>query len=257
MRSKARSVRARTLYCRMKSRGCLLARKVQVALGLRRKRLVIVASAPLQRDFSRFIDSADCVVRFNNCKNYGRQAGTRTDILYLNNTGDPDVQRTLRFFLKPRTPAQLEAELPYRSSARAFYFVRPPAHYFQALMQDRLDQGVQLAGQELPRHSHGRDIAAEVAVSLRLPADRTHRLSAQFHDSVIGKLEEFGIGDALFPSTGMLGVEHILSCEDFAGYDIVALGFGFSGWEGHPWEAERQLMQRYAREGRLSLLGTD
>jgi hypothetical protein len=43
-----------------------------------------------------------------------------------------------------------------------------------------------------------------------------------------------------------LAIEYILSEARFADYEKVLLGFGFTGWAGHPWDAEKEIVMEYA-----------
>lgn len=46
-------------------------------------------------------------------------------------------------------------------------------------------------------------------------------------------------------------IAHVLSAERFRGWDVQIAGFGHAGWEHHPFEAERRLVDAWVREGRL------
>lgn len=54
------------------------------------------------------------------------------------------------------------------------------------------------------------------------------------------------------PSTGVIGIETILQDSRFKIYDKkYIVGFNWTGWEGHPWELERQLVSDYISQGKL------
>ena len=210
-----------------------------------KKRLLIVGSAPLPNDQSAFIDASDCVVRFNNCKNYGGYAGYKTDILYLNNAGNPEQQRTLAFFLRSRTEDDIQRDLPYLSQLKQLYFARPPCHDIRAFLRPRINQGLRLVDHEYAMNAHHRDLASEILEALRFPKHRAAIIDTAFFHLVWKKLLRFGDTDAATPSTGILGFEHILSLSAYADYNIYFTGFNLSGWAGHPWALEAQLMRSY------------
>lgn len=100
------------------------------------KSLIVVGSAPLEIDLARFIDACDCVVRFNNCKNYGGNSGSRTDVLFLSNSDDPANHPSLAFMLKKRTSRESEQELPYLTRAGQVWFIRPPSAQLTAFLKN-------------------------------------------------------------------------------------------------------------------------
>ena len=53
------------------------------------KNLVVVGNAPLTIDYSGLIDSADVVIRMNECKNHSSFSGTKTTVICVNNMGPP------------------------------------------------------------------------------------------------------------------------------------------------------------------------
>lgn len=218
------------------------------------KRLIFVGSAPLRRDFSGFIDSCDCVVRFNNCKNYGGNAGTKTDILVLNNAGNPDTMRTLRFMLKPRTDEQVQAVLPYLHMANEVWFARPPAAFLADFVKTRIQDGP-LKDNELSELKPDRDLAAEISAAQRIPAEKTTPLpTPAFYTTVWDKLLKFGPTDAFAPSTGIMGIEMLLADPRFTGWQKFVTGFGWKMWAGHPAMLERELVRQYSDRNILKFL---
>jgi len=223
-------------------------------MAKKQKTLIFVGSAPLSKDFSAFIDSCDCVVRFNNCKNYGRNTGTKTDLLVLNNSGNPDTMRTLRFMLEPRTEAEVNRKLPYLHRAQEVLFARPPASFLADFVKTRIQQGP-LKENELSELRPNRDLAAEITAAQQIPAKKTSPLpSEEFYCDVWDKLLAFGSTDAFAPSTGIMGIERVLNNPRFAEHRKFVTGFSWNMWEGHPAELERQLVLSYSERGIIKFL---
>ena len=218
------------------------------------KKLIIVGSAPLEVDASAFIDSCDCVVRFNNCKNYGGNSGTKTDILVLNNAGNPDTMDTLKFMLTPRTPQQVARDLPYLHTAQKILFARPPVDALIHFVQTRIPDGP-LKQTELTSLKPGRNLAADIAAAQQIPAEKICPLpTPQFYSRVWDKLLTFGSTPAVAPSTGLIGIEMLLADPTWAHHQIFITGFGWNLWKGHPAKLERKLITDYSDTGRIKFL---
>ena len=216
------------------------------------KSLIIVGSAPLEKNLARFIDACDCVVRFNNCKNYNVNSGSKTDVLFLSNSGDPANHPTLAFMLKERTSREIKQELPYLNRAGQIWFVRPPSAQFTAFLKNRVPDTVPMKKTELVNNAHGRDLAAEIIGAQKIPEEKVRLVAPVFHASVWDKLLEYGKTEAVMPSTGVIGIETILQDSQFRIYiKKYIVGFSWTGWEGHPWELERQLVSDYISQGKL------
>lgn len=219
-----------------------------------RKRLVIVGSGPIYSDQSQFIDDSDCVVRFNQCKNLGPYTGAKTDILFLNNVGDPEIQQTLAHLLKEREKTILDRDLPFLKNLKKAIFVRPLAADFRKFLVEGPGPSHPLYEFEMGNTRHDRDIAEEISRSLQLHRDTVERLSPEFHMQVWQMLCEYSGGGGIMPSTGALGVQHILTAKEYAGYDKYVIGFSHRGWKGHSWNSEMRLMRTEIKNGRLKPL---
>ncbi len=215
------------------------------------KSIVFVGNAPLSSDLSNFIDSCDCVVRFNRCPNYRVNSGAKSDVLVLNNTGNPGTQATIAFFLKKRTKKKAERTLPYTKGVSRVCFVRPSAESCKAFLQSHVPGDNPLRDQELRDIQLDRNLGTEIAKALFLDDRKIDFIDADFYTSVWKNLLRYGSTDAIMPSTGILGLEMLLgdgSCENHVKY---IAGFGLEGWPGHPWELERRLLNDYIKKGVL------
>jgi len=215
------------------------------------KSLVIVGSAPLKRDYSEFINSCDCVVRFNNCKNYGGNAGEKTDILFLNNSGDPVKSKTLVFLLQPRTDMEIRINLPYLTRAEKIWFVRPINDDLIDFLKKTSAHANLYTLSKTKEITNKRNIAAAIVQAQKIPYEKIHTLPDNFPQLTWQKLLQFGSTNALSPSTGMLGIETLLHDQQFNQFTKYIIGFGWRGWYGHPWKLEKKLVKTYVKEKRL------
>ena len=212
------------------------------------KSLVIVGSAPLHIDCLKFIDSCDCVVRFNDCKNFGGNSGTRTDILVLNCTGGENV-KAFRKLLQPRSDSELAEELPFVVSASEVWFSRPnPAdlrrYYLSEDVADELRSKAVFEKSIDARYRFG-----ALVETLRIPENKIRSITEPLYVSVWEKLTQIGEMADQVPSTGMIGIEMLLNDPRFNEYQKFICGFGWKGWSGHSWKLEKKLVKTYLKSG--------
>jgi len=200
------------------------------------RNLVVVGSAPLQIDYSALVDSADIVVRFNDCKNIGGASGYKTDILFVNNTGAP-----ARRYIAERPFAQKSC-----CQSATIWFLRDSGIHHRHLEDMR---------SYFPNYpaSEFDDLTDEIIKANQLQERQTFRASEAFNADFFKKLSSLTTTPFITPSTGILGLEHVMENPVFANYKIHVIGFGFEGWKGHPWSAEKKLINRYVLDGRLTI----
>jgi hypothetical protein len=208
------------------------------------KKVVLIGNAPLEHDLSDFVDSCDCVVRFNACRNYRIHSGAKSDVLFLNNAGNPRSQATLAFLLRKRTREKVAKELPYTRASQIF-FVRPSAAFCKSFLEQYIPEDNPLRKQQLHDLEVHRDLGREIVAALFLHDKKVTFIDPGFYVAVWKKLQRYGKTEAIMPSTGILGLEMLLHCASFARYEKYIAGFRFEGWPGHPWELERRLLNDY------------
>lgn len=218
-----------------------------------KKSLVIVGSAPLNRDYSKFIDSSDCVIRFNNCKNYAVNSGKKTDILILTRTGNPYRQKTLQFMLKDRSEEEINKELPYLKSAKQIWFARPGITFLEKYFKNNFPRNNKFRIHELKgfKITGQRDLMAEMINAQKMQEKKIFVITENVYIRTWQKLLSYGTTEAIMPSTGLLGIEMILDDKSFNSYEKYIIGFGFKGWKGHPWHLEKMLIKYYINRGIL------
>jgi len=207
-------------------------------MSTQRRTLTLVGNGEIARNLSRSIDSSDFVVRFNACRNYGGPCGTRLDALCLTNTGQP-----ARLF------------------SRKGYFNALP--FFPAIAEIWIPRDVRV-------HKKYNDLYLEAGGDPALPeplSDRTRQiLAANFSDLTVCRfgaatneaafltLSVLSTTAFVMPSTGYLALMHALTATAWTGYEIRLAGFSFTGWQGHPWAAERAAVAALVKQKRLRIL---
>lgn len=191
--------------------------------------VAVVGNAPDLADQSRRIDAADWVVRFNNAAGFGGRAGSRVTHLALVNHGgqmrewleDPD------FLNRPAIRA-----------AGTFFFPFP--------QKDEPALAPDADGRCWTREAMARlsPLGGEVTV---LP-DRVRRDA----EEILAASGQASGHAAAAPSTGFLVLLHLVGLLP-PSLTIDVHGFGFEGWSGHDWKAERQWFEDRRRDGRLRL----
>lgn len=188
-------------------------------------RLAIVGNAPDPRDHSAAIDSAERVVRFNNAAGFRGHTGSRLDWLALVNRGGQ-----MREWLDdPAFP-----DRPAIRAAKAFLFP------FPALPPERAGTG---DGACWTQEARAR--LAPLGAAIHVLTDDLHAEGAR----ILGPDTE-GTPN---PSTGFLVALALLRQRHPQAPAVHIYGFGFSGWPGHPWEAERRWFAAQEQAGRLRL----
>jgi hypothetical protein len=172
------------------------------------------------------VRKADAVVQINDCR-HAQALPPRTRYVFLTNSG-PEVSRLVGCLSSYR-----REDFPYARIVLA----RNPAFY-------TLKQWLLRA-----MNRHWRDYELSQAwTQLRpmWPIETVSFLSALRLDR---QLRALGMPGGCMPSTGMIAYDWLSRRLDYD--DTLAVeGFTFEGWEGHPWNIERQLIR--ARTPRYS-----
>lgn len=199
-----------------------------------KKQLFIVGNAPLSRDLSSEVDAADYVVRFNEPSKPFGLSGTRTDLLMLVTSGkaaqrhvqDPQFLLTLTF------RAAREVMFVYHPSIIRRYHPKP--NILSRLKGHRDDWTMQTI-----------EVVGNAGKPIRI-------MPPEFY---IDGCLELGITEEnmrkIFPSTGFLGIWHMLKQCPAEDWDIRICGFTWQGWKRHAWTAERAWVERHMETGRI------
>jgi hypothetical protein len=96
------------------------------------------------------------------------------------------------------------------------------------------------------------DFSEAIIESNHLNRETVLYVPKQVNRLTFSKLEAISERPFYCPSTGIVAIEHVLSCPDFASFDKHIVGFTFEGWDGHPWNAERALIAAHVDAGALA-----
>lgn len=187
-----------------------------------RRRLAIVGNGPLAAGARDRIETADAVIRFNDPVHSPALAGSRTDILFLVNSGK-SMQRRLQdaaFFTSPFFLAAREIILPYDPEVIRKYHPKPnPLSRLKGRRADWTEQS----------RTKFEQAGKQVSV-----------LPASFYAE---SCEALGIAEAdrrrVFPSTGFLGIRYGRLNFPEPEWSLEIFGFSWEGWKRHDWPAER------------------
>ncbi|WEX76713.1 Urease operon accessory protein [Sinorhizobium numidicum] len=198
--------------------------------------IMIVGNGDVPEGAAAMIDAADLVVRFNDCRSVGR-GGMKTDIVAACNTGRPALSMLGGGRWKTSEAVR---------QAREIWSVRSGAR-FAAMRADLAKT-----------HPDLDDFCDDYTISFESFAratGRRHRVvPVETHERLEHDLARFEPPPYVAPSSGLVVIADILSAFASGGDDILLAGFGHSGWEWHPFAAERRYVDALAAEGRLRRL---
>lgn len=196
------------------------------------KRIFIIGNAPNQELISDIFSKQDIVVRFNHpTSECLERYGSRTDILFTINTW--------KFILK-----RIEADLIYQSwlqNCKQIILAYNPNILLKYHRQPSLFSRV---------FTHKKIDGSMNALSyfgLKFPVTF---LSEQFYLDCCSLLniQDNELKDKV-PSTGFLAIIHYL--KTYPDAQIYIHGFSWEGWEGHEWDAEKDIMKRLLNEQKI------
>ncbi len=191
--------------------------------GKRRQTIAIVGNGSIPEGHAAEIDDCDIVMRFNESSNGPDRTGTKTDLLFLVNSGKP-IQKWLASPQFIASPAFSNAErlvFPYHPTIIARYLPKP--NLLSRAKGRRADWTMRAIDQ------FGR-AGKEILI---LPPD--------FYEECC---DELGISPSdrrrVFPSTGFIGIRYALTLWPTADNRYKLFGFSWEGWKRHSWDVERE-----------------
>lgn len=196
-----------------------------------KKRLFVIGNGPLPHDLGERVDASDHVIRFNEPKASIGMSGTRTDWLFLANTGKP-MQRRLRdpdYWTSPIVTAARKVFFVYHPTIIRNYVAKPN-------MLSRM-KGRRADWTEAALIAFGR-VGKTVVI---LPPTYYEDASAE-----IGVTKDRLT--AIFPSTGYFGIRYALQRFPAQEWNVEICGFSWEGWKRHAWGDERAWVERKAEE---------
>jgi hypothetical protein len=193
--------------------------------------VMIVGNGETGKEAARMTGEADLVVRFNTCRSAGEYAA-RTDIVAVCNTGRPG-----RDMLGGRD----WKDHPAVAAASEIWGVRDPAKF--AEMKTPLAVS----------HPYLDDFCDDYTDGFRAFAQETgkgfHVVSREIHDGLDAALPTLSPAPYVTPSTGLIVIAEFIQNRLQEGDRIALAGFSHTGWEWHPWEAERLYIEPHEASG--------
>lgn len=197
---------------------------------------MIVGNGEINASAAAQIDAADLIVRFNDCRTYGI-GGSRTDIVAVCNTGDP---------AKTMLSSNVWKNHPCVSQATELWGVRSP-QLFARMRKPLLDSHPELYDFCDDYTMDFEAFCAESGKSFRIIDETVHRdTDRDFAKSAINSY--------IVPSSGIIVIRFLLNTAVDA--EIYIAGFSHSGWDGHPFAAEKLVVDSYVSAGLLKRIGT-
>ncbi|MFS8125280.1 Urease operon accessory protein [Rhizobium sp. BR 250] len=198
------------------------------------RRIMIVGNGELPPGVADFIDLSDIVIRFNDCRSLGA-GGSRTDVVAVCNTGRPG---------REMTEGSDWRESDGVRQASTIWSVRDPAKFSE------MEPDIRARWPELT------DFCADYTPGFAAIAAETGKshivIPRGVHERLDTALAAYAPAPYVCPSTGLFAIAHVLESVSDDGDEVAIAGFGHSGWSGHPFAAEQQLVETLTNEGRLT-----
>ena len=206
------------------------------------QRIMIVGNGDVPEGSAARIDAADRVIRFNECRNFG-SAGSRTDVVAVCNTGRP-ARAMLSGVWLDSPPVSACSEIWSVRDPEKFGEMRPLLAASHPELADFCD-----------------DYTAGFAELAELRGKRHHIVSRDTHEAVERALMAYEPAPYVSPSSGMIVLAQVLAdvLADPGGEQdqIFLAGFTHEGWNGHPFAAERRLIEAHVASGKLVRLNPE
>jgi hypothetical protein len=200
------------------------------------RRIVIVGNGEIAEGLAPLIDSADLVIRFNDCRSIGAGGG-RTDIVAVCNTGRPGKAMLEDAGWSCNRAVWLASTIWCVRDPQKFASMRAPLAKTHPELDDFCD-----------------DYTDGFADYARQNGKDFHIIPASTHDAVDRELSAFAPAPYVVPSSGAIVIAEFLAHYRKPGDDLFLAGFGHQGWEWHPWDAERQWVDRLIDTNKLARL---
>jgi hypothetical protein len=196
-----------------------------------KRRIMIVGNGEIAEGAATEIDAADLVVRFNDCRSI-ETGGSRTDVVAVCNTGRPARAMLGSAEWRNSPPVAAASEIWSVRDPRKFAALRVPLSQSHPELNDFCD-----------------DYTDQFTAFCNATGKRHVVIDQSVHESVDEALRPHEPGPYVVPSSGMIVIAQLLL--RYPDDDIAITGFGHTGWDGHPFAAEKRLVDLYISLGRL------
>lgn len=195
---------------------------------------MIVGNGTIEEGGAAAINAADFVIRFNDCRSFG-SGGSRTDAVAVCNTGRPAKQMLISQEWRDHPAVEAATEIWGVRDPQKFAEMRAPLAVSHPELDDFCDD-----------YTSQFKAFCEGAGKKHLIVDKS------IHDAVDDALSVYDPAPYVVPSSGMIVIAEVL--DKYSDAEVTLAGFGHTGWEWHPFAAEKQLVDSYVAAGRLRRL---
>ncbi len=199
-----------------------------------RRSIMIIGNGEIAAGAADVIDAADLVIRFNDCRSVGA-GGSRTDVIAVCNTGRP--ARAMLGSAEWRKSRAVAA-------ASEIWSVRDPVKFAE------MRAALAISHPELDDFCD--DYTDQFTAFCQATGKRHVVIDRSVHESVDTALADYDPGSYVVPSSGMIVIADALL--RYPDDDIAITGFSHTGWDEHPFAAEKRLVDAYVSLGRLRRL---
>lgn len=175
---------------------------------------------------------ADFVIRFNECRSYAASP-CRTDVVAVCNTGRPGKRMG--------SDASWRA-LPAVRDTPEIWSARDPA-LFRDMRQP-------LASKHPELDDFCDDYTSLFEVFCTISGKKHVIINREIHALADDAITAFSSSAYVVPSTGLVAIVETL--RRFPSANIALTGFSHTGWAGHPFSVEKQIVDQYVAEGSLT-----
>lgn len=203
------------------------------------RHIIIVGNGEIAPSAARRIDAADLVVRFNECGSYGR-GGTRTDIVAICNTGRPAKSMLASDAWRASAPVRSASSIWSVRDPAKFATLRAPLRVTHPDLDDFCD-----------------NYTDELAVFARKNGKAHDVIEQAVHAATDRALARHQPGSYVVPSSGLIVIMAFLTGRAAPSDKVSIAGFSHSGWDGHPFAAERRLVDALVADGRLDRIAEE
>jgi len=187
--------------------------------------VALVGNGPASPSMRAAIDQADIVIRFNLAPN-SAATGTRTDAHVLMNHDQPRFAR----------PAHLLNPDVFCSAREIWLPIDP--EIMNAIERRDPSRGPSLLNWTHSICARHGDKKKLFVIPAHIHAEACRLVSPHLPGATV-----------IEPSSGFLAIVYSFWCNPAVTLHL--FGFTHQGWDGHPWEAERQAVDQYVAAGRI------
>jgi len=200
------------------------------------KTIAIVGNGTFSNDDASAIDSCDLVIRFNDCRSVG-EGGVRTDIVAVCNTGRPAAVMIGSTTWRNNPAVKRAATIWCVRDISKFVELKPLLAIQHPSLDDFCD-----------------DYTEQFASFAGETNKRFAVIPRRYHELVDLELQAFTPVSYVVPSSGLLAIAYVIGEISAPDDQVLLAGFSHQGWDGHPFDTERSLVENLIAQGHMRRL---